>query len=427
MTQPPFRFIHASDFHLERPPCGAGETPEPLRAAFVEAPYRAAQRVFDAALAEQVDFVVLAGDLLQPEATGPRGPLFLVEQFERLRAGGIQAYWAGGHADPPEHWPAFARLPDNVHVFPERRAEQIVHHREGQPLARLIGLSRRQAKKLRPGDFSSDADGLFSVAATYGAIDRGAIAKSGVRYWALGGRHARETHAETPGMAHYPGTTQGRELKEAGPHGCTLVDVNAEGKARTRLLPTDAVRWRREEIALDEATTKEGVERLLAERLRAVAAAAPGVDQLVSWVISGPAPLVAPLRRGNFSAETLAWLRTEFGGASPIVWSLSLEAESPETPSAWYQQDTILGDFLRAVRDHQAQPDDELNGLELETYLDERRLAGALAGAVRLDEPATRQRVLRKAAMLGGELLGGELSGGELSGGELSGVEEAGS
>jgi hypothetical protein len=204
-----------------------------------------------------------------------------------------------------------------------------------------------------------------------------------------------------------------------------LVDVDAEGKVRTRLAPTDAVRWRREEIALDEPTTKESVERLLIERLRAVAATTPGLDQFVSWTISGPAPLISPLRRGTFLAESLARLRTEFGYASPTVWSLSLEAESPDVPGGWYQQDTILGDFLRAVREHQTKPDDEPNGLELETYLDERHLAGGLAGAVRLDEPGTRQRVLRKAAILGGELLGSELLGSELLGSELFGSEEA--
>ncbi len=51
--QQPFRFIHSSDFHLERPPRGLTEVPEHLRGAFVDAPYRAAERVFDAAIKER--------------------------------------------------------------------------------------------------------------------------------------------------------------------------------------------------------------------------------------------------------------------------------------------------------------------------------------------------------------------------------------
>lgn len=408
MSHTPFRFIHASDFHLERPPGGITEAPEHLRNMFLDAPYRAAERVFDLALAEQVDFLILSGDLLQPEATGPRGPLFLVEQFERLNERGIQVYWTGGPIDPPENWPAFARLPENVQVFPERQPEEIVHHRDGEPVARLIGLSRRHNRKLKPSDFHADSSGLFSIAATYGAIDRAAIANKAIHYWALGGHHQRETLSESPGMAHYPGTTQGREPSESGPHGCTVVDIDDEGKVRTRLAPTDVLRWRHEEIELAEAATRQALERSLLDRLRAIAATTSGVDQLVSWTISGPFPLVAPLRRGGFLTEALGRLRSELGHAAPAVWSISLAAEAPDVPTGWYQQDTILGDFLRAVREHQTTASDDATRLELTRYLDERQVSTALIDAVKLDDPATSQRILRRAAILGAELLSGE-------------------
>jgi len=408
MSQTPFRFVHASDFHLERPPCGVSEVPDHLRAAFAEAPYRAVERTMDLALSEQVDFVVLAGNLLQAEATGPRGPLFLVEQFERLGARGIQVYWAGGQSDPPESWPAFAPLPENVHVFPERRPEEVVHHREGQAVARLIGLSRRKSKKLRPGDFVAAEGGPLAIAVTYGEIDRAAIANRGIQYWALGGRRRRETQSESPAVAHFPGTTQGRQPDEAGPCGCTLVEVDAGGKLRTRLAPTDVLRYRQEEIQLDEPATKQALERLLLERLRTIAATTPGVDQLISWTISGAAPLAAPLHRGGWSGELLTRLRNEAGYASPAAWSVSLEVESPDAPNSWHQQDTLLGDYLRAIRDRLSDAEDEEPGLDLVPYLGERQATDALAAAARLDDRSTRERVLRKAALLGADLLRGE-------------------
>ena len=138
MTQRPFRFIHASDLHLERPLSGVAEVPDTLREAFLDAPYLAAERLFENALAEQVDFVVLAGDVLHAEITGPRGPLFLVSQFERLRQRGIRVYWAGGQVDPPEAWPAVIRLPDNVHYFPHGRCEELQHHRGGDAFSRCL-------------------------------------------------------------------------------------------------------------------------------------------------------------------------------------------------------------------------------------------------------------------------------------------------
>ena len=120
MSTWPFRFIHASDFHLERPLMGVADVPDHLRDLFLESPYTAARQVFEAAMVEDVKFVVLSGGIVVPSSSGPRGPLFLAEQFTRLAERGIAVYWAGSAIDPPEVWPAAVRLPQNVHFFPAR-------------------------------------------------------------------------------------------------------------------------------------------------------------------------------------------------------------------------------------------------------------------------------------------------------------------
>ena len=66
-----FRFIHASDFHLETPLGDLDHLPTHLREAMAEAPRKAAQAVLEAALADNIDFLVLSGDLLHPQAAGP--------------------------------------------------------------------------------------------------------------------------------------------------------------------------------------------------------------------------------------------------------------------------------------------------------------------------------------------------------------------
>ena len=72
MSIGPFRFIHASDFHLEQPPTGLLEIPDHLREVLIDAPLNGAHEVFEAAVSDAVDFVVLAGDILDPLAAGPR-------------------------------------------------------------------------------------------------------------------------------------------------------------------------------------------------------------------------------------------------------------------------------------------------------------------------------------------------------------------
>ena len=118
MTPQGFRFIHASDFRLEEPVDGLASLPERYDEAILDAPRRSAERVFDAALKEKVDFVVLSGNLLSARDTGPQGVLFLIEQFERLNAAKIPVYWAAGLSDSPDVFPSAFRLPANVHVFP---------------------------------------------------------------------------------------------------------------------------------------------------------------------------------------------------------------------------------------------------------------------------------------------------------------------
>ena len=81
MSSRPFRFVHASDFHLERLPSGLAEVPDHLRELFIESAYVAAEKVFETVLSEEAEFLVLSGDILDSRQTGPRGPLFLVEQF----------------------------------------------------------------------------------------------------------------------------------------------------------------------------------------------------------------------------------------------------------------------------------------------------------------------------------------------------------
>ena len=406
MSNWPFRFVHAADFHLELPPFGVAEVPDHLRDLFLESTYLAAKRVFETTVSEEAEFLVLSGDLLDPRRTGPRGLLFLAEQFGRLAEREIAVYWAGGHVDPPDAWPSAIRLPNNVHRFPQGRPEEHVHQRDGTPLVRVMGTSRGPGRGIRASEFDPDPAGLFSIAVVHGAADVETLKRRRIDYWALGGSHARHTMFSSPQVAHYPGSPQGRQPEESGPHGCTLVQVDAERHARTTLLPTDVMRWQNERIVVEEATTRVDLETLLNERMQSLVETAPGIDLLVSWKIVGSGPLLAELRRGALAGQLLELLRTEYGFGPPAAWTLSISAEPTAVlPPEWYEQQTIRGDFLRQLRHYQMNPSEPL---DLEPYLAEGQLADTLGSAAQVSDKTTRERVLREAAMLGVDLLSGE-------------------
>ena len=194
MSHRPFRFVHASDFHLEMPPHGLAEVPEHLREPLIEAAYAAATRVFDAVLAEEAEFLVLSGDILHAPQTGPRGPLFLCEQFARLAQRQIPVYWAVGGVDPPEVWPAFIPVPDNVHLSARGRVAELIHQRDAAPLARVLLHGRDGNRLVRAGDFNPDPAGLYSIAVVHGTVETAGAGRAGDRL--LGpGRAARPQHA----------------------------------------------------------------------------------------------------------------------------------------------------------------------------------------------------------------------------------------
>ena len=140
--------------------------------------------------------------------------------------------------------------------------------------------------------------------------------------------------------------------------------------------------------------------------MRLLREAAPNMNLLVSWTIAGDGKLVQDLHRGRFAAELLEGLRAEFGFGTPAAWSVSLETEVADAiPREWYEQETIRGDFLRAINHLRMNPAESLG---IDDYLPESYRAGTLAKVAMIEEKGLRQQVLSNAAILGIELLGGE-------------------
>jgi DNA repair exonuclease SbcCD nuclease subunit len=402
MTQP-IRLVQASDLHLEQPLYGLAEVPEHLHEQLVEAPYQAAERVFETALAENANALLLAGDVLNVDRAGPPAIVLLLDQFARLGDRGIQVFWAGGAVDTPDAWPRSVALPENVHVFPVGRVETIDLVRGGNTIARVQGTSCGDDGEIDARGFHRDAHGLFTIGVAYGTSDAPGREGDRVHYMALGGRHAQQTVDEQPGIAHYCGTPQGRGPAETGPHGCTVVTVDESGRAKTRFIATDAVRWSEQALEVTASTRSEQLHERMVERLEKLQAQQPGIDHFVRWTIRGTGPLVNRLRPGGLADELVVDLRRKFGERSPVVWSVSIECVSPlSVPPEWYDQETCLGDFLRQVREFELH--DELL-LDLQKFLPDDLGSDELAAVAEVGTGEVRNQLLCRAGKLGVDLL----------------------
>ncbi len=403
MSTRPVRFLHASDLHLEAPVYCTGErTPEALRERLLEAPYQAAKRVFQAALDESVDFVVLAGDVADTRLAGPRAFLFLQEQFARLAEQKIDVYWARGGVDTHSPWPSNQAFPTNVVIFSSTGIDQHVFHSDGEPLARLIGASGTGSSRALVDQFSADATGLFTVGVAYGSFGRESLPAGRVNYLALGGQHAMRALAGPPRAAHYCGTSQGRSPAESGPHGCTLVEVDYDGNLHTRQIETDTIRWVEIPLTFDTEPSDEQLERRANEALDLAIDRAGGRDLLVRWQFDTSATVAARLRHSGAVVNFEQRFRQRYGDRSPAAWTVSADLLAAAGPAQeLHDQETLLGDFLRLLDNYET----EQQPLDLSEYLSEAQRQGELAAVARLTDPTTRGRVLATAAQLGTELL----------------------
>ncbi len=406
MSADTFRFLHAADLHLEQPVFGLSEVPDHLSDLLIDAPFQAAERVFEAATAENVDFLLLAGDIVNHKTASPRAIDFLLRHFRRLDEHKVQVYWCSGRSDRPDLWPQSMPLPSNVHVFGPGQAAEVIHHRDGEPLLTIVGRGARKRAKIRAADFGRSDRAGFSLAMTYGRGDSKTLASTGFDYWALGGRHRRRTLFSSPGVAHYPGSPQGRCPDETGPHGCTLVRVDAAGQVHTQSLATDVLRWHTEHVRLDKGATRDDLESQMGDRVLNLMSDAAGRAMLVSWRISAGGELGFRLRRRGLAEDLRHWLRSEFADSRCVAWTVSVEAEAPaELPAAWHEEDTILGDFLRAAQSRQTQARTED---EADSPIADEPLAELPDAAAKWTYAQDGDQLWREVAALGADLLRGE-------------------
>jgi hypothetical protein len=148
---------------------------------------------------------------------------------------------------------------------------------------------------------------------------------------------------------------------------------------------------------------REKLRKLLRAEVQRLLAQPGKRTHLIAWTIDASGPLADALRREGLAEELASELRKEFGFASPAAWTTSLACPPPaEFPRKLLEEDTILGDFLRAVQVHLT---GEAEPLRVEDCLEQPLDDPALDVAI--GDRAERQRVLREAAALGLDLLQG--------------------
>ena len=402
------KFIHSSDFHLDDPIRGLQQLPRQLLETLAEAPYRAAESIFDAAITEKVDFVLLAGGLCNLEQISARAVAFLLKQFQRLEHKDILVYWCGAKIDSADRWPIAVKLPGNVFQFHSHSIEHLDCQIEDAPLVRVIGAGCNS--NADAGDLMACvADDVFNIVLAHADAEVTTFDSDTIDYWALGGRSSGQTEEYENSVVVYPGTPQSREFNLESRNGFKLVKLNKTRKTNVRTIRTDCVHWCSQSVEIQYQADLEGAKNQFGEVALQLAAEHSDQTILCRWQIQmngeGLKEGAVELGRGiEWRAAMLDWLRVEFGMSGDGLWSICLEEQtSDDLPSKWYEEETLLGEYLRAVERYQG--DSELR-LNLGDYLKNSVPRWETDGLATVNEQQ-RTEILSKASLLGVDCLSG--------------------
>lgn len=447
----PFRFLHAADLHLDSRFAGLAHLPQAIRSYLRESTFAALGRLVLVAVQEQVDFVVISGDVYDMSDASLQGQLRFQEALLELGRHGIAVFLIHGNHDPLDGPRLAAEPPPLVTVFGAGEPGTAIACRrcDGKEVAVISGISYPTAKVTENTAVKFNrlpGNSLFHIALLHGNVDgdlqhetyspcsRKDLIGRGFDYWALGHIHKRSILNERPVIV-YPGNIQGRSIKETGPKGCYVVDVDEAGTPSLQFHETDSIRWQVREISIEgldhEAQWIEMVEREIEE----IRSELPQLMSVVRCRITGRGAVHRILAEKGAADDLLSELqrreakraeRKEYAG---LVWTegFSVESGLAIDRERLRNEDSFLGEMLRLAGrlGESAEGLDELIGSALKPLMENQELRRMLASA----DAEERRGWIRSAAELGITLLSGVEESAGLIGDRLTatvGLERAG-
>jgi exonuclease SbcD len=271
------RFIHAADIHLDSPLTGlsayADAPVEMLRTATRDA----FTNLVSEAIEQQVDFMVIAGDLYDGTWKDHNTGIYFCREMGRLKKASIPVYVLFGNHDAESEMTKRLQLPDNVFTFESRKPTTF---RLDSLKVALHGRSFREketTENLATG-YPAPVPGMFNIGvlhtalegnsahATYAPCSLDELHAKGYHYWALGHVHEYAIWHGASTIV-FSGNLQGRHIRETGARGAVLVTADTSGVQQVERLFVDVLRWHSLEVDAAECNSLSEVVRAIGNGL----------------------------------------------------------------------------------------------------------------------------------------------------------------
>ena len=385
---PTIRFVHAADLHLDSPFLGIrSDAPELVTQTLRNATFSAYENIIGLCLREQVDALLIAGDVYDGADRSLRAQLKFVAGLEQLDAAGIRSFICHGNHDPLDGWEAQLAPPRGcvrfgsdvtaAPLFPGEPERAVVYgisypqrevRRDLSPLFRKAGLSRG----LNIGLLHANVGGNPNHD-SYAPCSVDDLAVIDIDYWALGHIHTRNVLRQGNPAIVYPGPPQGRHPNELGVHGVYLVELDQDGSVRLEFRPMDVLRWNTRELDITGLDSEHLVLDAIDELASAAIEEAAGRSVVLRLRVTGRGPMHRFLRQPENVSAILEQLNDQYANDEPWLWCERLQANTASSVdrNQVAQQEDFAGDLVRLASEVQASSSDlaELRELLRDLYI----------------------------------------------------------
>lgn len=251
-----FRFIHAADIHLGSNLHIRQNLNKDLMKIIDNAVYESFERIFNIAVSEKVNFILLCGDIYDRDSRSIKANSFFEKQCLRLKDENIDVFIIGGNHDPARENSEYFKLPSNVHIFSSEKAEIFeLKDNKQNVYCKVIGQSYRDTSDSRKifENYKLSKDNIFTIAMLHTQLDKSnnyipctftdLKAIENIDYWALGHIHKPQVINGQAPYAIYPGIPQGRDSGEEGIGGAVLIEAADNNIKAVKFIKTSPIIW----------------------------------------------------------------------------------------------------------------------------------------------------------------------------------------
>jgi exonuclease SbcD len=354
------KLVHAADLHLDSPLLGLERYPGAPVDAIRGATRRAFENLMALCLEERAALLLIAGDVYDGDWKDYSTGLFFASQLLRLREAGTRVVMVRGNHDAASQITRHLELP--AHVF------ELAHQRPETRLFDDLGVAvhgQSFPQRSVPADLASGYPrpvpgavnvGLLHTSLTgreghadYAPSSVETLRARGYDYWALGHVHRREVVSQDPFIV-FPGNLQGRQWREAGEKGATLIDVTGGRIASVEHRPLDVVRWAVCDVDATGAASGDDGAPLSRQAVARAVERADGRTLAARLVLRG-----ATRAHGALVAEAERWdaqirlAAGEAGGEDVWVERVAVQTTSELDLSRLAERQDAVGQLVRAL------------------------------------------------------------------------------